>query len=68
MFISLLPGLLIKERNQKMKYILHVGIYDFEMKDADTAARVAEILMANFVPDSYHDKLDVSVEFKKEDE
>lgn len=51
-----------------MKYILHVGAYDFDIKDSSEACHIAETLKESFSPDRYHDKVDISVEFQKEEE
>lgn len=51
-----------------MKYILHVGSYDFEISDPLKAASIAEILKSAFIPDKYYDHLDVGIEFKKEED
>lgn len=51
-----------------MKYILHVGSYDFEIKDSTTASRIAEILKDSFLPDTYRNTIEVEIEFKKEED
>lgn len=51
-----------------MKYILHVGTYDFDIKNTSTVTGIAEVLKDCFVPDKYHDEIDITVELKKEDE
>ena len=51
-----------------MKYILHVGSYDFDIKNTSTVTGIAEVLKDSFIPDRYHDDIDVTIEVKKEDE
>ena len=50
-----------------VKYIVSVGVDDFEFKDGMTSVGIAELLVNNFVPSKYNKKLTVLIAVKKDE-